>query len=225
MSGKIGPENKYARKEATQFLNGYAPEGKFCVSPTTNIAAIINDVRAVLMADPKTRWVVNKLNHVFQANMQESGKPDLFALLPNITPLAVEVKGIVGKLTRDCLRANQIEWAQKMTWYDVYWIFLWAYDGDALPKEFRTKEAQERRFAYFIPLDYWIRAWDNVERVAQTKTIHFRNERGGRKALSLHAITIDGLFGLYGLQREGSLWRFPSTHPLFETVDNSNRKE
>lgn len=220
----VGAEVKYARSEATRSINSWA-EG-FTVSPTTNIVAIVNDVRNTLQgvgqSNPHIRGAVaeitRRLSSLFSRHLQESGKPDLFVCLPAKggipVALAVEVKGFYGALKRKTLRENQLQWAEKTTWGAAYWIFLWGYEDDTPPQSFSTRAARDKRHAYLIPLSHWIAKWNEIERLANVGTLHYYNGSHSRKALREHDITVGTAFGAFELKRKGSYWVLPQEHPL-----------
>lgn len=194
-----GPEEKWGRPEATASLNqwGYGSNfGNYNVSPTLNIAGYL---RGEGDSQP------------------ESGKADLLVCLRTKSgfpmALAVEVKGFIGSLSMDCLRDNQAEWAERMTW--PYFIFLWGYEDDEIPDGgFRTKAAREKRHAYLVWSNDWFNAWARVSTIANVKTIRYRYTKYHRVALRENNLTIPALFGPHELIREGSIWGLPRNHLL-----------
>jgi len=231
MANTKGAEERYGRREATKSLNSWGREGRWTVSPVTNIVGIVNAVRQkmqqVKQMGPTARAAIEALERalspIWDRYLQESGKPDLFACIHTDDHLpiamAVEVKGMCGKLERDTLRENQIAWARAGMWYEAYYIFLWAYEDDDLPKNFQSAAERAKRHAYLIPLEDWLTIWNHIEGKAQVKTIRFNNGPRSRKALRENGITIHTMFGRFELVREGSNWALPAKHPFYRKIN------
>lgn len=189
------PEVDYGRPQCAKSLNAWARKltGKDGWSPTTNVIGLVE-------GDPR---LASKYRQQYGRTPQlESGKPDGLFCLGGLA-YAVEVKGFAGgSLDFSILRPEQRRWAESMCW--PYYIFLWGYP-DKLPPDFRSKEAQEKRIAWFVPIETWLETEQRVYDIARVGTIHL--DAFTRTSLREAGLNLRSAFYDYELEyREGAWW-------------------